>query len=127
MPLKKKKIIAASLKNKARLKADAYDAKANNLQDKAIQRAENGSVWDREKRINQVYETAPSVEAKSDSLRLKAGNEKLTNARDLLAVGLVESLRPSVAGEGSDTLPADEQKKKDETNKRAKALLAKRK
>jgi len=44
--------------------------------------------------------------------------------KDILAVGLAESIRPSVAGEGSDTLPKDEQKKKDEFNRKARMAQA---
>ena len=127
MTNKKKKVMAAALKNRETLKSDAYGAKADRVSNQAFQRAESGSVWDRKPRYNQIHEMAPKAEYKSDTLEIKAGNEKLTNARDLLAVAAIESVRPSVAGEGSDTLPPDEQKKKDEANKRARALLAKRK
>ena len=49
-----------------------------------------------------------------------ANKENLTGARDLLLLGLIESLRPSVAGEGSDVIP-----ERDEYDKIRKNLMMK--
>lgn len=61
---------------------------------------------------------------KNEIPKIQAENAKLTGAKDLLILGALESARPAVAGEGSDTLPPEEQKKKDEFNKKARFAQA---
>jgi hypothetical protein len=70
------------------------------------------------------YESSKGDTLKENAKYIEAvETSKVRTARDLSLIALAESLKPAIAGEGSDSLPKDTQEKKDAYNKKiAKAL-----
>jgi hypothetical protein len=104
---------------------NAYYDRAMKLGDKALERLERGSVWDRQSRYLKAEGVANKAFQKYEATSANIAEGNLRTARDMAAIMLIESARPSEMGNGE--LPEDEQKKKDEYNKKVKALKAAKK
>lgn len=70
------------------------------------------------------YMKARDAAKRSSSHYELADLETNNLVRDAKAVVIAEVIKPSVAGEGSDELPKEEQKKKDEFNRKVKMAQA---